>query len=1032
MLNEKIYVTRIIRFRDEMAGKLYTERSPLKAEYIYEQDYPIPYQTELDNTNEKEITTADNKKYNFNTIAIGEEWGKVWGSSWFRFTGIIPKDWQGKETGVLIDLEAEGCIFRDGEPWQGLTNKIHWNVNSGKRLAILTDNAKGGEDVFLLVEGGANGLFGAGQEFFRYRQAELCLIDRKAWKLYYDLETIASIINKLPERTPRRQKLIRKSNDAISAYNEGRGIDESLQITAELLAQPASESAMEIYSIGHAHLDLGWLWPVRETRRKGGRTFATALRFMEEYPQYKFGASQPQLLEWVKEDYPRLFDKVKDAVAEGKWECQGAMWVEPDMNITSGESLVRQCFYGKKLWQEEFGKNIDHLWLPDVFGYSAALPQILKKCGVDYFMTQKISWNETNTFPHHTFYWEGIDGTQIATHFLPTNDYNCSNLPKQLIEAEERFAQNDVADEFLNLYGIGDGGGGPSRIHIELGIRQQNTEGVPKFKFSLAEDYFKKLGKIPANQLPVWKGELYLELHRGTYTTQALMKKYNRKLELELRDVEFMGALAGKIDQQMMDIIWKNTLLNQFHDILPGSSIKWVYDDAHALSEQNLLLLHKYRMKILNELNPTAADNASKYHYQIYNSLSWERTEIVSLELPDSEDNWEALNSRGETLFSEISESVMQVQVTVPSMGYTTITLTKINARKVNSKTMIIDKNHLENEYIRIKLNDEGVIESICHKEMNREMLAGNANLFLMYEDKPNDWGAWDINHFYRDTQPEQAKLISANVIENSALTIALQLEFEIGNSQITQVMSLNIGEKIIRCWNNVDWKEKDKMLRVRTVPEIFTQEATFEIQYGMLKRPTHNNTSWDRARFEVCGHRFADISQNDCGFALINDCKYGHYIKDNVMELTLLRSPQYPDNTADIREHFFSFAYLPHTEELVQSNVLKQAHAFNSELIVQKIADLPHKAETSFFRICGGDVKIEVAKPAADGNGIILRLYEYYGKETHISLKTDKIWGKLTETDMLENDLHLISRNMNKTPLYFKQFEIRTFRLTM
>ncbi|MCF7918735.1 MAG: alpha-mannosidase [Candidatus Cloacimonetes bacterium] len=1028
MLNEKIYVTRIQRFRDELAGNIYTQRSALQAEFIYEQEYPLPYQPELDNSALKEIVTSEGKTYRFEPILTGEEWGKTWGSGWFRFSGKIPAEWQDKEVGALIDLEAEGCIFINAQPWQGLTNKIHWNVNSGKRLAILTNQALGGEDIFLLVEAGANGLFGAGQEFYRLKQAELCLIDRQAWQLYYDLETIASLIEKLPERTSRRQKLIHRTNDAISAYNDGKGIDISLEITAELLAMPAVASALDVYSVGHAHLDLGWLWPVRETRRKGGRTFATALRFMEEYPEYKFGASQAQLYEWVKEDYPGLYEQVKTAVAEGKWECQGAMWVEPDMNITSGESLVRQCIYGKKFWLEEFGKDVDHLWLPDVFGYSAALPQILQKCGVKYFMTQKISWNETNIFPHHTFYWEGIDGTRIATHFLPANDYNCSNLPKQMIEAEERFAQNDVANEFLNLFGIGDGGGGPSRIHIELGLRQQNLEGSPKFKFALAEEYFKKLGKISPAKLPVWKGELYLELHRGTYTTQALMKKYNRQLELELRDIEFMGAIAGKFEQQMIDTIWKNTLLNQFHDILPGSSIKMVYDDAHALSEQNLLLLHNYRQKLLADLHPEATEN--NWHYIVYNTLSWQRTEVLTLELPDDDDGWEAFNIRGEKLFSETSESIMQVQVTVPSLGYTTVRLQKSGARIENKNRLQVTTTHLENELLRVELADDGTLVSVCDKELNREMLAGKANLFLMFEDKPNDWGAWDINHFYRDTEPEQAVLLAVNIVENSALTVALQLEFRIGNSLITQIMSLNTSEKMLSCWQSVDWKEKDKMLRLRAVPEINCQEAAFEIQYGIIKRPTHNNTSWDRARFEVCAHRFADLSQQDCGFALLNDCKYGHYIKDNVMELTLLRSPRYPDNTADIREHFFSFAYLPHAGSLEESDVLQQAHAFNSELITHKTAVLPEIPEHSYIGISGGNVKLEVMKPAVDGEGIILRFYEYYGKECRITFKADKKWRQLLETDLLENELHLISRDSADTHLFFKPFEIRTFRL--
>ncbi|MCF7913417.1 MAG: alpha-mannosidase [Candidatus Cloacimonetes bacterium] len=1030
MQNEKIYVTRIERFKAEIAQRRFTEKVKLQAEYIYDQEYPIPYSKDLEDLTKKEITGSETKKYQFQSIQQGEEWGKTWGSSWFRFYGTIPAAWKGKETGALIDLEAEGCIFKNGTPWLGLTNKIHWNVTSAKQLAIISEKAKGKEDIFLLVEGGANGLFGAGQEFYRLQQAELCLIDRKAWQLYYDLEVIASLIAKLPERSPRRQKLIRGTNEAINLFADGQGMQKTLKITGRLLAEPANKSSIEVYSIGHAHLDLGWLWPVRETRRKAGRTFATALRMMEEYPEYKFGASQALLYEWVKEDYPLLYQEISKRIVEGRWECQGAMWVEPDMNLIGGEAMVRQCLYGKKFWQEEFDQEITHLWLPDVFGYSAALPQILKKAGVDYFMTQKISWNETNIFPHHSFYWEGIDGTRIATHFLPTNDYNCSNLPKQLLESEERFAQSDVADEFLNLFGIGDGGGGPGRIHIELGKRQQNTEGAVKFKFATAEEYFKKLGRTPAEKLPVWKGELYLELHRGTYTTQALMKKYNRQLELTLRDVEFLGTITGKLNKTEIDRIWKNTLLNQFHDILPGSSIKRVYEDAHALSEMNLQILREMQNDLLAHINKPAAAKQQDYYYQIFNTLSWNRKDVISLDLPDADENWLAYDHLGNQLPATVYQNQLLAEIEVPALGYTTVRLEKVDMLPKNTRKMKISENLLENSLLRVEFDEQGVITSIFDKELQREMLSGVANQILLYEDKPNDWGAWDINHYYRETEPQQAKLTSIYLVEHDYLWACLVLEYKIGNSSLRQIVSLKANSKLLECLTSVDWNEKDKMLRMRVVPDIKADKASFEIQYGNITRATHDNTTWEQAKFEVCGHRFADLSQYDCGFAIVNDCKYGHYVKDNVMELTLLRSPQYPDNTADIGYHTFRYGFLPHAGDLINSQVLHQAHEFNSELIVHKVAQPPADLAKSYFSIEGKNVKIETLKPAEDGDGIILRLYEYYGTQTEIRLKADSKWLQFIETDLLENNQYIFSKNTTETRLNFLPFEIRTFRI--
>ncbi|MCF7815264.1 MAG: alpha-mannosidase 2c1, partial [Candidatus Cloacimonetes bacterium] len=533
MQREKIYIQRIQRFADRINKLRYTDPKPLSASFIYDKIDPIPYGTAL--------------KSEFKAIKIGEEWGELWGCAWFKFVGKIPTEFRGKEVGALFDLNGEGCVWKDGSPWLGLTNKIHWDLRSGKYFVPLFDNAEGGEEVDLLVEAGANGLFGSGQNDYRLQQAEIVIVNRDIIKLDLDLKVLINLFESLQENSPRRNKIIYGLNEVCNAWNDGKGIGKCLEITSDLLSNPANTSSLTAYSIGHAHLDLAWLWPVRETKRKGGRTFATALKLMEEYPEYKFGASQPQLYEWIKTDYPQLYERVKQAIADGRWEVQGAMWVEPDMNLAGGEALIRQCMYGKRFYQEEFGIDVKNLWLPDVFGYSAALPQILKKCGVDVFMTQKISWNETNIFPHHTFYWEGIDGTKILTHFLPTNDYNLANLPSQMIASEKRYAQNDVSDEFLNLYGIGDGGGGPSFEHIEMGLLQQNLEGVPRFKFAFAKEFFDKIAEIPAEKLPTWVGELYLELHRGTYTTQSLMKKHNRKLEQKLHDVEFLGVLAGEL-----------------------------------------------------------------------------------------------------------------------------------------------------------------------------------------------------------------------------------------------------------------------------------------------------------------------------------------------------------------------------------------------------------------------------------------------------------------------------------------------------
>jgi len=1012
MQRKKIYIERIKRFVDRINKLKYSDPKSISTSFIYDKINPIPYEKVL------------NSK--FKPIKVGEEWGELWGCAWFKFKGKIPAEFIGKEVGALIDLNGEGCVWKDGSPLLGLTNKIHWDLRSGKYFIPLFEKTEGGEKVDLLVEAGANGLFGSGQNDYRLQQAEIVVVNRNVITLDLDLKFLIDLFEALEEKSLRRSKIIYGLNEVCNAWNDGKGIERCLELTADLLSKPANASSLTAYSIGHAHLDLAWLWPVRETRRKGGRTFATALKMLEEYPEYKFGASQPQLYEWIKSDYPELYKKVKQAVKDGKWEVQGAMWVEPDMNLAGGEALIRQCLYGKKFYQDEFGIDVKNLWLPDVFGYSAVLPQILKKCGVDTFMTQKISWNETNTFPHHTFNWEGIDGTRILTHFLPTNDYNLANLPSQMVASEKRYAQNDVSDEFLNLYGIGDGGGGPSHEHIEMGLRQQNLEGVPKFKFAFAQEFFDKISKIPAEKLPTWVGELYLELHRGTYTTQSLMKKHNRKLEQKLHDVEFLAVLAGEIPKDEIDRIWKNTLLNQFHDILPGSSINWVYKDANKLSSDNLKKLEKIETDLITKFAGKVEENSDKYI--VSNSQPWAREEILRLPVEDGQ-YW--IGDGESSKIYTAKDGFVDYNIQVPALGYACIYI-ECSDMVVPEKDQKFNASskHLENDLIRVELDEEGCITSIYDKEEQRETLSGKANLLQIWEDEPNNWGAWDVNHFYRETTPKQAKLLSKELELVSGYRAVIKQEFSIGNSRITQRMSLKHNSRLVKIENEVDWQEEHKMLRVSADVQIQTSEASFEIQYGTLKRPTHSNTSWDAAKFEVAAHRFVDLSQPDYGFALLNDCKYGHYVKGNTLDLNLLRSPKDTDKEADQHKHTFTFAYYPHKGNLIESDVLQQAHLLNSPLIIRPIAELPEKKHLSYFQVIGDGVKIETVKPAENGNGIIMRLYETKGKSCSIKLETYKEWQKLIETDMLENNEMKIKLDKHFGELLFEPFEIRTFRI--
>ncbi len=1014
MSDFRILLKRIRLIIDHNYTRRYAAAVPLNASCTSASSAPIPYD--------------DLQSLTFKPIAIGDQWGNNGEAAWFRFEGVIPKEWRGRQAGALIDVGSEAAVWKDGAPALGLTYKFEkpTQVIFNKRLVPLFESARGGEEIDILVDASAIGAFGArNSDDFRLRTAELVAFDREAMTLDHNLRVLENLLAALPENAVRRKRLARALDDVCNRYSVGRGAAECLAITSKLLASPAEPGALTAYAVGHAHLDLAWLWPIRETKRKGMRTFATALDLIDSYPSYVFGASQPQLYQWIKEDYPALYARIKDAVRKGKWECQGAMWVEADANVTSGESLVRQCVYGKRFFKNEFGVEVDHLWLPDVFGYSAALPQILRNCGVRYFMTQKISWNETNTFPHHTFTWEGIDGSSVLAHFLPANDYNGKCWPNQLIEAQNRYAQADVCDSFLYLYGAGDGGGGPSRRQIEFGLRQQDCEGAPRFAFSKAAAFFERIGAIPPERLPAWQGELYLELHRGTYTTQGLVKKANRRLEHALHDVEFLYALLPDAPVARIESIWKNVLLNQFHDIIPGSSINQVYQEAHALYDQCEKQSAELVSSALDALSGKIADKSDAY--VIWNTLAWPRREIISIPAPDSNAGWVAFDHRGVELRSVCRGGMVQAEVNLPSMGYATIRL--LSAGSQIYEDMAVTESSLENDLVKAVFADDGTLISLFHKPTQREMIVGKANRLLLWEDIPVAWDAWDINRYYRETIPEQARLVSREVVDNSPLRATVEQRFTIGNSTVTQKISLESESALLAFDTVVDWKEERKMLRVHANSSIRAPRAAFEIQFGALYRPTHENTSWDKARFEVCGHRFADVSEPTAGLALLNDCKYGYRVVDKSMELTLLRSPRYPDPEADRRVHQFSYAYYAHAGDLAHSDVVQTAHRFNAPVLIRGIDQSTEQSARSFFSVDGDHVKLETVKSADTGDGVIVRLYEMHGCTTSATIQVPWERYECWKTDMLEVNERKLEGDRGACTLTFTPWEIKTIR---
>ena len=1011
---------------------VFTNLTPLKAEYF---------------KSKEPVSWRNAKKSQYRIIKPGTNWGSGFDCAWFRFNGKAPISMKGKPVVALINLGGEACVFDEkGNPVQGLTEKSNEEIDpvGTKRQVKLFKQCRGGERVSLMVEAGANGLWGSRAKAV-FTQADLAIFSPEAWGLFNDYDFLNRLMRKLPDTSRHRKLISRALNEVVN--NFGEGDEKALGLCREILkpemSRHAHHSALELSAVGHAHIDVAWLWPLRETVRKCGRTFSTALAMMQEYPEYCFGASQPYLYQMVKDNYPELYQRIKKAVKAGRWEVQGGMWVEADCNVTGGESLVRQVLIGKRFFRQEFGIDVKDLWLPDVFGFNAAMPQILKKCGIDYFMTSKISWNQFNRFPHDTLIWKGIDGTGIFTHFLAGNGYNCCCTPSEFMDFELKNKDADRVDHALCLFGIGDGGGGPGRTHIERALRATSMEDLPRVNMEFARDFFKK-AKESARDLHTWEGELYLELHRGTYTTQALMKKMNRKIELSLREAEALwsGLHPSKYPAEELDRLWKATLLNQFHDIIPGSSINRVYKEAHEHYREIIQALTTLLDKGEKAYAANVDTKGKKNPFVVRNSLSWDREDMVILAGDLTAGS--LVDTDGSLVPAQVvkdgKRSQTLVKVRVPSMGHIVVSQTAQQARQTDS-SLQVRANLLENEHMRIEFAADGFIRRIYDKTVRREVLekGKKANLFCLYDDMPARFDAWDIDVFYMEIPPTHPKLKSARVRETGPLRATIELKFKDKRFHITQRVSLMEGSKRIDFHTFVDWKEADKMLRVEFPINIWNSEATYEIQYGNFKRPTHMNTSWDMARFEVAAHKWADLSQPNYGVAILNDCKYGHKIHGNVISLNLLRSPKYPDPEADMHEHEFTYALFPHKGDFIAGSVIQEGYKLNIPLRAIKTSShsgrpapeaskLP--AKFARLRLDTDNVLIEVLKKSEHGNDLVLRLYEATGCDVRTVLTFASPVKSVSEVDMMEENPKKVPVRSRRVSLSFKPFEIKTLMI--
>ncbi|POH60947.1 alpha-mannosidase [Arthrobacter glacialis] len=985
----------------------------------------------------------------YQPFAVGQQWGPAWGTSWIHVTGTVPPQARGHQVELVVDLgfsqswpgfQAEGLAYRpDGTTIKALNPLNTW--------LPVSSAAQGGEPIDLFVEAAANPFVftdnpfiptALGEKFtagsaprYTMARADINIFNTEVWELAQDLEVLDQLATELDLGNPRRWDILyalERALDAVSLSDiPGTAAAARAQL-AEVLAQPANASAHQITAIGHAHIDSAWLWPVRETVRKVARTASNVVNLLSEYPELQFAMSSAQQYEWLKEHRPEVFAKVKDAVAQGRFIPVGGMWVESDTNMVGSEAMARQFSYGQRFFQENFGIECQEVWLPDSFGYSAALPQIVKQAGAQWFLTQKISWNTVNKFPHHTFNWEGIDGTRVFTHFPPVDTYNSQLSGAELAHAVNNFRDKGAAKNSLVPFGWGDGGGGPTREMLARARRTKNLEGSPRVTIaSPAEFFIAAQAEYP--NAPVWKGELYLELHRGTYTSQALTKQGNRRSEHLLRETELWSATAavrGLIDYpyEELDRIWKLVLLNQFHDILPGSSIAWVHreaaesyariaSDLEEIISPALLALAPF---VDPQPLPTLASSAGDP------SRPWPRVETSERDFANT------------TLFN--ASPYPRGGVAPLSAGVAGPPTTKVAVERDGSDVVV------HNGLITVRFGADGVISSILDVAANRELVpAGQgANLLQLHTDFPNMWDAWDIDEFYKNTVTDIRELDSMEVtMLGNQPEITIKRSFR--KSHISQRVRISPDSKVITVYTDVDWHEQETLLKAAFPLDVHADHARFETQYGHIQRATHENTSWDNARFEVCAHRWVHVGEPGFGAAVINDSTYGHDVSRHpgrngssftTVRLSLLRGPRFPDPETDQGQHSFSYGLVVGAE--VQDAVAA-GYALN---LPWRGVPADGAAVEPLVSTDSQAALIEAVKLADDRSGdVIVRLYEPLGARASVTLSASFPVAAVAENNLLERPYDAGSLTVSAADdgtstihLALRPFQILTLRL--
>ncbi len=873
-------------------------------------------------------------------------------------------------------------------------------------------------------------MYGGMEEAAFFFMPSLVVADSRLVKLYYDMQVPYECLPCLNERSEEAVAIVRTLDCACNLLDLRVPYSEEFYASAEqtlyfleeeFYRKKCEKNGTVVSCIGHTHIDVAWMWTLAQTEEKVQRSFATVLKLMDEYPEYKFMSSQPQLYKYLKQFEPELYEKVKERVKEGRWEAEGAMWLEADCNLISGESLVRQIMFGKRFFQEEFGVESKILWLPDVFGYSAALPQILKKSGVDKFVTSKISWNETNQMPYDVFLWEGMDGTEIFTAFMTAQAYsydsigNCTTYvsditPAQVMGSRKRFQQKEYTNHTFLTFGFGDGGGGPTRKMLEYHERlKQGIPGMPRTVIEQPSTYFAKLEQEfyasakELRRIPKWVGELYLEFHRGTYTSMAKNKRNNRKSELLFQTAEQVSAvtqlLLGKeYPQKELNDSWETILLNQFHDIIPGSSIEEVY----AVSDIQYAHVAEVGQNIVRSACETIACHIDKNAGTvIYNPNSFTVSGAVEV------------------------DGICSYVEAVPAMGWRTV-----KTFEKESNLLLVTEKKIDTPFYVIEFDENMNMASIYDKENGREIIkAGEcANVLEAFEDLPYDYDNWELSPYYKQKKYEVNDVASVEVFHNGERA-GLKIARRFLSSFIMQTVSVYEHSRRIDVENEIDWKESHIVLKAAFPFDIHAGKAVYETQFGYLERPNHSNTSWDAAKFEVCAHKYADISEDDYGVALLNDCKYGYNAEGSTLKLTLLKCGTYPNKNADKERHHFTYSILPHAGNHKQGGVIQEAYFLNRPLVAFAAKGDGILPESYSLVSCNcSNIITETVKKAEESNRLVVRAYDAYDRKSKAEFTFGFEVKKAYLCDLMENIItELEITDGRKVLLPVSNFEIVT-----